>query len=68
MDTKDLANLIKETARLQEESWNSKKYNLTLREAIIAASVPNEWSEIVFLLLVLCWNDALAWAEEQSRK
>ncbi len=56
---KQLQLLVNETQRLREESWNDKRYQLTIGNA--ANLVCREFSDferVVYLLCEHCWNDA----------
>ena len=62
-----LKELIREAARLHEESWdaNGRKYSRSHFESAEIAAVGMGQEALtapVYLLLLLAWNDALDWA------
>lgn len=66
MTSKQLAELLLLAAKIKEESWDEVKgkYNISLVDAITIAKVPEDWNQIVYFLLILVWNDALAWSTD----
>ena len=65
-----LKEAIKKAVELRENSWRvgTDSYSLDLREACDKAceivGYDTRMTQIVWLLLFKCWNDALSWANE----
>lgn len=64
-----LAKAILLTVREREASWTQDKgYGLTMYEAARRATSNKDRAEIVVILLLGAWNDAIAWAQEIEEK
>jgi hypothetical protein len=66
---KQLADAILKTAELRESSWQVNSYSLTVGKAAHCICKNNPHMEsLVSILLFVCWNDALSWAEKVMRE
>ena len=77
VSTRELALLIRETAKRREESWDCEevalgrsitRYKLTHSEAaeIVCGESHKDWIDPITIMLTTAWNETLDWAEAQS--
>jgi hypothetical protein len=69
-DAQSLAKVILYASILHENSWNGKYYEITRNSASIKAckrgGIDIGLATPISLLLYICWNDILSWAESQK--
>ena len=61
-----LALNIRKAANAREDSWEMdqmREYALSIHEACFHAIPDKQEAELIFMLLILGWNDALDWAD-----
>lgn len=60
-----LALNIRKAAKTREDSWEMdqmREYALSIHEACFHAIPDKQEAELIYMLLILGWNDALEWA------
>jgi hypothetical protein len=62
---KQLASVILRAVLAREESWVdvNERYLLTLEQAVQLCTQEEAEQKIAVLLLTVCWNDAIMWAQ-----
>lgn len=64
----DLAKALIDTAKVREDSWNElyKQYTTCISGAAEKTCENSSLAEVVSMMLLSCWNDALHWAENNK--
>ncbi len=70
----NLSKLLLRSAEIHEESWNDTecRYKIDLDRAISEGrnvlKISEKYHEIVYMLLVNCWNESIQWAKTFRKK
>lgn len=64
---KHLAEALDATAEKANEIWKPGSSGMTVCIHTACDDLPEELKDLVALLLIACWNDALEWAREVKK-